>query len=73
MTEAPCAGADFHSRALEQRYTLSSEWHARSGLALPPPMRCSHVVAMRSETNLDQSRQEFADFLPQARPESASR
>jgi hypothetical protein len=61
VTEAPCAGADFHSRALEQRYTLSSEWHARSGLA------------MRSETNLDQSRQEFADFLPQARPESASR
>ncbi|MEE4660388.1 MAG: DUF3422 domain-containing protein [Halieaceae bacterium] len=53
---------DFHRKALEERILLSNEWHARPGLRQPSPMRCSHVVTLRNETTVAQSRQEFADF-----------
>lgn len=53
---------DFHVLAREERLALSNEWHERSGLALSPPMRCSHVVSLRSETTLDESRENFAAF-----------
>jgi uncharacterized membrane-anchored protein len=53
---------DFHARAVKERIELTNEWHARLGLALPPPMRCSHVVSLRSETTLGESRAKFAEF-----------
>ena len=53
---------DFLGRAMEERLSISNEWHARPSLRLPSPMRASHVVALRNETTVDQARKEFADF-----------
>ncbi len=53
---------DFHALASEERIMLSSEWHARPGLRQPAPMRCSHVVSLRAETTVEESREEFAAF-----------
>ncbi len=44
------------------RIELSNEWHARSGLSLPPPFRCTHVVELRREGSYERSREEFGDF-----------
>jgi uncharacterized membrane-anchored protein len=60
----------------QQRIALSNEWHARPGLSMPPPLRCTHVVALRSETTLEDSRDTFAAFCidhGQAPPAPGSR
>ena len=42
--------------------SLSNEWHARPNVALPAPVRCTHVVKLRKDGNAEQCREEFADF-----------
>jgi uncharacterized membrane-anchored protein len=44
------------------RVALSNEWHARPGLSLPAPFRCSHVVELRHDGTIDDSRRSFAAF-----------
>jgi uncharacterized membrane-anchored protein len=44
------------------RVALSNEWHARPLLALPSPLRCSHIVCLRGEVSLDERREAFAQF-----------
>jgi uncharacterized membrane-anchored protein len=59
-----------------QRIRLSNEWHARPGMRMRAPFRCSHVVALRSETTLADSRAAFADFCAahgQGQPAADSR
>ncbi len=59
-----------------QRISLSNEWHARPTLQLPPPFRCSHVVELRSEADVERSREEFGDFCAefgQSRPAADAR
>jgi uncharacterized membrane-anchored protein len=71
MTVAPAA-----SPQRQQRIALSNEWHARPNLVLPPPLRCTHVVALRSETTIEQSRASFAAFCAehgQGQPAADSR
>ncbi|WP_439105520.1 DUF3422 family protein [Congregibacter sp.] len=53
---------DIPISTLRERIALSNEWHARPLLALPSPLRCSHVVCLRGEENLEERRQQFADF-----------
>lgn len=60
----------------QQRIALSNEWHARPNLSLPPPFRCTHVVALRSETTIEESRTAFGDFCSehgQGQPAAYSR
>lgn len=60
----------------QQRIALSNEWHARPNLSLPPPFRCAHVVALRSETTIEESRQAFGAFCSehgQGQPAADSR
>ncbi|KGE03016.1 DUF3422 domain-containing protein [Pseudohaliea rubra] len=60
----------------QQRIALSNEWHARPSLSLPAPFRCTHVVTLRSETSLEQSRRSFAAFCAdhsQGQPAADSR
>lgn len=53
----------FHSKALQERILISNEWHARPGLRQAPPMRCSHLVALRDESStIDEARERFAEF-----------
>lgn len=42
--------------------TLSNEWHARPQIGLPAPMRCSHLVCLRGNRSVSDSREAFADF-----------
>lgn len=44
------------------RIELSNEWHARPGLRMPAPFRCSHVVELRREKSLEASRAELASL-----------
>lgn len=58
------------------RTALSSEWHARPLLALPSPLRCTHLVSLRQGTDLEARRREFSDFCRdqgQSEPNSQSR
>jgi uncharacterized membrane-anchored protein len=60
----------------QQRIALSNEWHARPSLSLPSPFRCTHLVALRSETSLEESRRSFAAFCAdhgQGQPAADSR
>lgn len=59
-----------------QRIALSNEWHARPNLSLPAPFRCTHVVALRSETTIEESREAFGVFCTehgQGQPAAGSR
>jgi len=53
---------EFHARAYAERILLSNEWHARLGIRQPTPMRCSHVVSLRSDATIEQSREAFSAF-----------
>ena len=53
---------EFHARAYAERILLSNEWHARVGIRQSSPMRCSHVVSLRSDTTVEHSRAAFAAF-----------
>jgi len=44
------------------RIELTNEWHARPGLSLPPPFRCTHVVELRPGTGIGGTRDEFSAF-----------
>jgi uncharacterized membrane-anchored protein len=44
------------------RVALSNEWHARPMMAMPSPLRCSHLVSLRGDASLEQRRGQFADF-----------
>ncbi|EED31604.1 hypothetical protein NOR53_3474 [gamma proteobacterium NOR5-3] len=55
---------------INERVALSNEWHARPLLALPSPLRCSHIVCLRGETSLEERRERFAAFC-QAQGQSA--
>ncbi len=60
----------------QQRIALSNEWHARPSLSLPSPFRCTHLVALRSESSLEESRRSFAAFCAdhgQGQPAADSR
>ena len=54
---------DQHDRL--QRIELSQEWHARPTLSMQAPLRCSHIVNLEREGNVDQSRASFARFCQQ--------
>lgn len=47
---------------INERVALSNEWHARPLLALPSPLRCSHIVCLRGEVSLEERRERFAAF-----------
>jgi uncharacterized membrane-anchored protein len=58
------------------RVALSNEWHARPMLAMPAPLRCSHIVCLRENTSLAERRRHFADFCAthgQSAPSDSSR
>lgn len=48
--------------ANDLRVSLSNEWHARPRLSLPSPLRCSHLLCMRSQGSLRETRERFASF-----------
>ncbi|MDP5071926.1 MAG: DUF3422 domain-containing protein, partial [Congregibacter sp.] len=59
-----------------KRVALSNEWHARPLLALPSPLRCSHVVCLRGQSTLNDRREQFAAFCQthgQSGPDKHSR
>ena len=61
MTEK--GASSFHEKALQERILISNEWHARPGLRQAPPMRCSHVVALREESStIEEARERFGEF-----------
>ncbi|WOJ92078.1 DUF3422 domain-containing protein [Congregibacter variabilis] len=47
---------------ISERVALSNEWHARPLLALPSPLRCSHIVCLRGDVSLEERREQFAAF-----------
>lgn len=58
------------------RVSINNEWHARPLLAMPAPMRCSHIVRLREDSSLGTRRDEFAAFCRaqgQATPGDGSR
>lgn len=58
------------------RVSLSNEWHARPQLSLPAPLRCSHLVCLRGNASLQDSRDSFAELCRaqgQATPGDESR
>lgn len=58
------------------RTALSNEWHARPQISLPAPLRCSHLLCLRGDTSVGESRQAFAAFcraVGQAEPAAESR
>lgn len=60
----------------ETRNALSNEWHARPLLSLPAPLRCTHLVRLRSDLRIDERRDEFAVICRdqgQAEPAHGSR
>lgn len=72
--EPDTALSDADTTAL--RVALSNEWHARPLLAMPAPMRCSHLVRLRGDSSLGARREEFAAFCRiqgQAAPGEGSR
>ena len=44
------------------RIALNNEWHARPLLGLPAPMRCSHLVCLRGDRRVSDSRAEFGEL-----------
>lgn len=74
MTTATVGAGE--SAAARLRVALSNEWHARPMPAMPSPFRCSHIVRLRDNTDLDTRRSEFARFCvdqDQAAPGDHSR
>lgn len=64
------------SAAAQLRVALSNEWHARPLLAMPAPLRCSHLVCLRGEHSLGERRDSFAAFCRaqgQSEPNTQSR
>lgn len=56
------AGPSAPTSDINERVALSNEWHARPLLALPSPLRCSHIVCLRGEVSLEERRRRFAAF-----------
>lgn len=58
------------------RTALSNEWHARPQIGLPAPLRCSHLLCLRGDGSVSDSRAAFAAFCraeQQAEPAIDSR
>jgi uncharacterized membrane-anchored protein len=70
---APERGEESRRR---ERLALSNEWHARPGIVLPPPLRCTHLVTLRepdSEAGCRAAIGAFCERRGQSVPAAGSR
>ena len=55
-------GSETELSPRELRVALSNEWHARPQIGLPAPLRCSHLVCLRGDSNVSDSRTRFGEL-----------
>ena len=55
-------GSETELSPRELRVALSNEWHARPQIGLPAPLRCSHLVCLRGDNSVGDSRTRFGDL-----------